>query len=84
MKPRKKEKKEKEKNREPKKSAGRHGGLTHSEQEKHLERKRKKTTFQVRNDGVSVLVVLVLLLHHPILVLIFKQQLCCNLTRCLG
>jgi hypothetical protein len=40
MKPRKKEKKEK--NREPKKSTGRDGVLTNSEQVKHLERKKKK------------------------------------------
>jgi hypothetical protein len=46
MKPRKKEKKEKErkkKDREPKKSTGRDGGLTNSEQHKHLERKKKKS-----------------------------------------
>jgi hypothetical protein len=45
MKLRKKEKKEKErkeKNREPKKSTGRDSGLTNSEEDKHLERKKKK------------------------------------------
>jgi hypothetical protein len=45
MKPREKEKEEKEKtkkNREPKKSTGRDGVLTNSEQDKHLEIKRKK------------------------------------------
>jgi hypothetical protein len=43
MKPRKKEKKENErkKNREPRKSTWRDGGLTNSEQDKHLERKKK-------------------------------------------
>jgi hypothetical protein len=43
MKSRKKEKrKRKKKNREPKKSTGRDGGQTNSEQDKHLERKKKK------------------------------------------
>jgi hypothetical protein len=45
MKPRKKEKckrKKRKKNREPKKSTGRDSGLTNSEQDKHLERKKKK------------------------------------------
>jgi hypothetical protein len=44
MKPRKtvKKRKRKEKNREPKKSIGRDGGQTNSEQDKHLERKKKK------------------------------------------
>jgi hypothetical protein len=70
MKPRMKEKKEK--NREPKKSTGRDGGLTKSEQDKHLERKKKKNS-RFRNNRISVLVVLVLLLQHPVLVLVFKQ-----------
>jgi hypothetical protein len=46
MKPRKKEKKEKErklkKNRELRKSTQRDGGLINSEQDKYLERKKKK------------------------------------------
>jgi hypothetical protein len=41
------------------------GGLTHGEQDKHLERKRKekkrKKKSGFRNNGISVLVVLVLL-----------------------
>jgi hypothetical protein len=57
MKPRKKEKKEIEgkesKNREPKKSTGRCGGLTKTEQDKHLERKRKK--FQVHEQWNFIL-----------------------------
>jgi hypothetical protein len=62
------------KNREPKKSIRRDGGLTNSEQDKHLERKRKeKQNFRFRNNGVSILVVLVLLFKHPVLVLVFKQ-----------
>jgi hypothetical protein len=42
MKPRKKEKKRiiKKLNREPKKSTGRDDGLTNTEQDKHLEKKR--------------------------------------------
>jgi hypothetical protein len=49
MKPRKRKKKKKKKlkNREPNKSAGRDGGLTNSEQDKHLERKKK---FQVQEQ----------------------------------
>jgi hypothetical protein len=42
----------------------------------------KDSTF--RNNRVSALVVLVLLLQYPELVLIFKQRLCISLARCLG
>jgi hypothetical protein len=66
MKPRQKEKKI-----DPKKSTGRDGGQTDSEQDKHLERKKKNSRF--RNNRISVLVVLVLLLQHPVLVLVLKQ-----------
>jgi hypothetical protein len=34
-----------------------------------------------RNSRISVLLVLVLFLHHPALVLVFKQNLCLSLTR---
>jgi hypothetical protein len=54
MKPRKKEKKEKErkeKNRKPKNSTERDGGLINSEQDKHLERRKKeKKNFQVQEQ----------------------------------
>jgi hypothetical protein len=69
----KKERKErKKKEREPKKSTGRDGGLTKSEQDKHLERKRKKNfhiqeqwKFSLSSSGVTP--------QHPVLVLVFKQ-----------
>jgi hypothetical protein len=48
MKPRKKERK---KNRESRKSAGRHGELTNSEQDTHLERKRKKKRKKISGSG---------------------------------
>jgi hypothetical protein len=38
------------------KSTGRDGGLTYSEQDKHLESGRKKNS-RFRNNGISVLVV---------------------------
>jgi hypothetical protein len=59
----------KEKIREPKKLTGRDGVLTYNELNKHLERKRKKKTYsRFMNSEVSVLLVLVLLLQHPVLV----------------
>jgi hypothetical protein len=43
---------------------------------------QKNSTF--RNNRISVLVVLVLLLQYPTLVLVFKQWLCLSLARWLG
>jgi hypothetical protein len=57
---------------EPKKSTRRDSGLTNNEENKYLQRKRKKV-FRFRNNGTSVLVVLVFLLQHPVLVLVFMQ-----------
>jgi hypothetical protein len=74
MKPRKKENKEKErknrKKREPKKSMGRDGGQTVNKT--NTSRERKKIS-RFRNNRISVLVVLELLLQHAVLVLVFKQ-----------
>jgi hypothetical protein len=52
MKPRKKEKEEKErKKKEPKKSTGRFGVLTSSEQDKHLEGKEKRKREKISGSG---------------------------------
>jgi ATP-dependent 26S proteasome regulatory subunit len=67
------QRKERKKNREPKKSTGSDGGLRNCEQDKHLERKRKKISM-FRNNGISVLVVLVFLLQQPVLVLVFHSS----------
>jgi hypothetical protein len=56
----KKGKEKREKKGELKKSTGRDGGLTHLEQDNHLERGRKKNPM-FRNNGISILVVMVLL-----------------------
>jgi hypothetical protein len=48
-------------NGEPKKSTGRDGGQSNSEQDKQTLKKRKKNS-QFRNSRIPVLVVLVLLL----------------------
>jgi hypothetical protein len=53
LKPRKKENKTKQ-NGEPKKSTVRDGGLSNKEQDKHLERKRKKK-FQVQEQWNFIL-----------------------------
>jgi hypothetical protein len=45
-------------------------------QNKHTHTK----TYRFRSNRISVLVVLMLLLHHPALVLVFKQRICLNLT----
>jgi hypothetical protein len=50
---------------------------------KHLERKRKKNS-RFRNHRISVSVVMVLLLQHPVLLLVFKQKLCLSLSMWLG
>jgi hypothetical protein len=44
-----------------------------------IEQTNKK--LQVQEQQSFSLSVLVLLLQHPILVLVFKQKLCCNLIR---
>jgi hypothetical protein len=62
-----------EREREPKKLTGRDDGQTNT---------FKK--FRFRNKRISVLVVLVLLLQHPVLVLVFKQMLYLSFARWLG
>jgi hypothetical protein len=47
---------------------------------KHLEKKNSR----FRNNLISVFVVVVLLLQHPVLVLVFEQDLCLSLARWLG
>jgi hypothetical protein len=46
--------------------------------------KHTQKTSRFRNNRISVLVVLVLLLQNPVLVLVFKQRLYLSLARCLG
>jgi cytoskeletal protein RodZ len=57
-------KRKKEKNGEPKKSTGRYGGQSDSEQDKQTlkEKRKKKKKSWFRNSRISVLIVLVLLL----------------------
>jgi hypothetical protein len=55
----------KQRKREPKKSTGRGGGQANREQNKQTQ---KNSMF--RNNRISILVVLVLLLQHPFLVLV--------------
>jgi hypothetical protein len=54
--------------------------------DKHTKKQETKETNtqknpRFRNNRISDLVVLVLLLQHPVLVLVFKQKLCLSLTR---
>jgi hypothetical protein len=72
--------KERKKYRELKKLTGRDSVLINSELNKHLERMRKKKREKkkLKNprfkcNKISVLIVLVLLLQHPVLLLVFKQ-----------
>jgi hypothetical protein len=39
-----------------------------------------QNTSRFRNNRISFLVVLVLLLQHPVLVLVFKKRLCLNVA----
>jgi hypothetical protein len=53
---------------------------------KHIQTNKKQSkqtqkNSRFRNNRISVLVVLVLLLQHPVLVLVFKQKLCLSLAR---
>jgi hypothetical protein len=59
--------------------------------DKHTQTNKQETKqtntqkkFQVQNNTISVLVVLVLLLQNPVVVLVFKQRLGLSLTRWLG
>jgi hypothetical protein len=56
---------EKKKNEEPKKSTGRYGGQSDSEQDKQTLKEKKNSWFT--NSRIPVLVVLALLLLHPVL-----------------
>jgi hypothetical protein len=64
----------------PKKSMGK------DEQTNKKQRQTNKQKIsRFKNNRISVLVsVLVLLLQHTVLVLVFKQKLCCSLTRWLA
>jgi hypothetical protein len=46
-----------------------------------VEKKKKEKNTRFRNNEVSVFIVLLLLLQHPVLVLVFKQKLCHSLIR---
>jgi hypothetical protein len=53
--------------------------------QKNKEQNKQTKNSRFRNNRISVLVyVLVLLLQHLALVFIFKQRLCVSLSRCLG
>jgi hypothetical protein len=43
--------------------------------------KQTHKKFQFSNKIISVVVVLVLLLQHPVLVIVFKQKLCLSLAK---
>jgi hypothetical protein len=54
------------------------GRWTNREQYKQTNKHKKHSRF--RNNRISALVVLVLLLQHPIMVLVFKQTFCLSLA----
>jgi hypothetical protein len=54
------------------------------EQNKQTNKQIHKKITGSGTNRISVLVVLVLHLQHPVLVLVFKQKLCLSLTRLLG
>jgi uncharacterized membrane protein len=57
---------------------------TNKQETKQTNQQTKKSS-QFRNNRISVLVyILVLVLQQPVLVLVFKQKLCCSLSRWLG
>jgi hypothetical protein len=55
---------------------------TNKQETKPTNKHTRKSRY--RNNRLSFLVVLVLLLHYPVLVLVFKQSLCLSLARWLG
>jgi hypothetical protein len=55
---------------------GRSGGQRNREQHTHTHTHTHTHNSSFRNNRISFLVVLVLLFQHPVLVLVFKQELC--------